>query len=1455
MSNTIVRIAMITTIMLCMATMYTYANAVVVTPEIDIQVGDAYARAAKNGLTWTVGNSAMQLKFQSVKGDFRLVGFQNKLYKGVSDYVDPGIAAAPFLAENRGGFQTDIVWAKSLKGQESADPAADNLRLVVKEGDLIGFNVDSHGDANGDNTQWITRVEYEDGEHYVSSEEATLNQGPIWYYCIHKKGTRFLEYLDSVEEASSGVQYNIAGQPIAGSQANPSEAKLERFRCTSTYCPYAEPRFAPLVNATRLHPSSLVGAVRVWRAPKDGSVKISGVARLTGGEVDVEVIRLREQATADAEACGSVSGWRLDNCEAHEVNAGGRPAVRLDVNLSKEALRAHYHVIAYPGASVLRHWVELENAGDAPISLKSPDHFSIRMPSGPLTHYWMFGGDSRANSGLLQSAAVSGSYHKATIGSMTDYYVPWMAMTRQGQNDGWFMAAEYHTAWIFGVDRDTSGHVTVSASLPELAGYELAPGSRVKLPTITLGVFRDSLDDMARRVYDWQYEYMWDFTNDEWYARPQVLCNWYNDVHNLQENFAGRLGDLDMTTADMMRTSGGDLMWDDAGWSESPGIWSPTREGPDFAETNRHMSKSGMKWLLWFCGVPSAGLMDTKVGSWGDFQWRTDGFAGQNLASVEGLFNQVTTFLTKHPRSSFHTCCGGSRYSHTFDVQRYADLNYGSDGGEGEQTNYYLSCLETPDKWMDLVPVLSGKYLPETTRQILSAVPCWHLTSNSQTNRENIEHIRRVYEIYRYLTHEGVAGRRSYVAHPVIKGDVDYYYLQRISQDRKRACIIFKHKAPGEVTIYPRELLVKHKYVVGFDSTKSVSVRTGADLMTNGITITNQPPGELIYLGLPTRPGSGVDKTPPTAPGSVLSRRETSLGHSGSGIYWSPGSDENFVSYYEVRRNDKILGKASTGTFFFDHSPGWDPGAKYAVRTLDGDGNASGWIQAKPAMDEPLTFAALGGHFQEAGREGWCAGTSIDGAGFQPMTFVPPARDPGGDFGGTGNQPGGVEGYWEGAGTARCGRGWQQASTDAQCIRKWIAPRSGTVRILGRAMKEHYRRDKGAALRVRIMQNDLQIWPASGWTEVPVADDFGCPHDVTVTVAAGDAISFVLDRGTDRENDIVAWMPRIVYTDPQNSGDAPREESVVRILCGSRQSYVDSLGNTWRSDGYYSGGHAMRRGNAETGGMITQDDMALYELGREGEDFTYTIPVKPGLYTVRLLFAERKHEWSFERPFNLTINGRQVMRNFDVCQAARGSGRAYARVYRYLVPDESKHLVLRFTGGFDPLRKSSLAMVQAIEILPELKSTVRIDVGADKDHIDWNSYVWSRDVDYQGGKTISSVLPVTQASPTLHDQRLYQTARTGRELIYKIAVPPGLYSVHLKFAELWLSEPGKRPMNIEINGRMFWTNWDPALAAGTIGMAADIRSEDVTPDKDGKITVRIVAAGSNDAILQGLEIE
>ena len=92
-----------------------------------------------------------------------------------------------------------------------------------------------------------------------------------------------------------------------------------------------------------------------------------------------------------------------------------------------------------------------------------------------------------------------------------------------------------------------------------------------------------------------------------------------------------------------------------------------------------------------------------------------------------------------------------------------------------------------------------------------------------------------------------------------------------------------------------------------------------------------------------------------------------------------------------------------------------------------------------------------------------------------------------------------------------------------------IAPEAGTVRILGRAMKEYYRRNEGVPLRVRILRGEAQVWPERDWAVVPVGDLAGASHDVTLAVARGDAIRFVLDKAAKPESAVLAWMLFAAY--------------------------------------------------------------------------------------------------------------------------------------------------------------------------------------------------------------------------------------------------------------------------------------------------------------------------------------
>jgi len=1188
--------------------------------------------------------------------------------------------------------------------------------------------------------------------------------------------------------------------------------------------------------------------------------------------------------------------WTIESGDAQEAVVGGRPAAQLNLTLKSRSLRVRLHFTAFPGTSIVRQWMEVEDIGSEAVVLNAPEQMRLSLhddSQAPCTNYWMTGGTSKPDQGVLKQAPVGAAYQNSVAANRTEKFTPWMALLRPGSSgDGLFVSTDSLSDWSISAERADGGAVGLAVSLPSFANRQLAPGARAELPLLTFGVFVGGLDGMGKEVYDWQYQYLWDYTNPDYYARTQYSVPWFYCSRNLQEQFAARLGGLDMAGADQCRAVGFEMLWDDAGWAKYPkpsvpdayaNVFAPSYEGPDFSQKKRYLGKMGLHSIFWFMGRPSPGIMDAKINSWGDFQWRTDSVGAFKPDSEKVFRDNIRSFLDQHPKSSFHTCDGGSRYAHNFEIQRFADLNMLSDLGRGDEANYYFSYLDTPDKWMDVLEPYATpiqRYKPATSRQTLTMIPFWC----NELDPADSEFLRRDIELYHYLLSEGVAGRWSYVFHPQVTGDKEHYYFQRTSHDLRKACIILRHQAPGEVVIYPHGLLPDEQYVVGFDSTAATTTRSGADLMEKGIAIKDQKPGELVFLNLPGRPGTTADGSIPSEPGNPSKHFESNLGHPGVGIYWSPGTDKRSVSYYEVRRGSKILGKTSIGNYYFDHAPGWDPAADYAVRTVNGGGKASPWKTASLVESEPLAFSALGGHFAEQGRDGWGAESTTAGDGgvkFHPMSFVRPIKNPAADIwsggggtpnqteetwlrqeghvyggGGTPNQTGGAEGYWAaGGGEARVGRGWQQGWPAACCARVWTASQAGTVRVVGRVFKEYYRQKFGSPLHVYIANGDQRVWPADGTSaEIRPNDLVGASHDFTLEVKAGDKLRFVLEPGSEQpDNDIIAWMPKITYASNEAASKAPG--TVVRLLCGSSADSTDSCGNVWSKDSFFKGGIPTVVKDEIAEALPTSKDMGLYQSGREGEDFTYAIPVKPGLYTLRLKFAETERQWFYERPINLVVNGQKALVDFDVCRAAHGKNRAFDKSFHSIVPDEQGFINLRLSGGAGPLRTASKAQLRAIEVVPELKPKIRIDCGADSEFIDWNSDIWSADTFAEGGHSIQSDAAVTQASPTVYDQRLYQTARSGKSFAYAIPVPPGLYTIQLKFAELWLKALGKRPMDIAINGQMVRKGWDPAQAAGELGMAAGIRVGDIAPDKDGKIVIRVSAAGAEDAILQAIEIE
>ena len=497
--------------------------------------------------------------------------------------------------------------------------------------------------------------------------------------------------------------------------------------------------------------------------------------------------------------------WTLEGVDARQVNEGGRPAVELVLTLRRRDLRVGVHLLALPRTPIIRQWMELENTGKDTLKFDPAKSHLFAMDlrgnegASLAKHYWMTG----SGEGAMGSAEIGGPYHHKLAGSMSYQFVPWVGLTRKSDaTEGMFAALEYLGAWEILIDRDATGPIRLTLRTPDInAGLALAAGERLRMPKVTLGAFRDNLDDMGRRLYDWQYEYQWSYTTDEYYALTLWPTIWWGDSHNLQQTFAGWLAWMDMTWPDMMREAGVDMLWDDAGWSEAPDpatwpaggygrVFNSTHQGPDFSRTLRYLSKTGTKWVAWFAGNNPRAYMENKVGAWGDFQWRTDGIGGFDLKSDQAWREKITGFLRAHPRSTLQTCNGGSTASHMFDVQSYAHNNYFSDGRIPDKTNHYYSYLDPPDRWSDIITSYETSVrrakgekdfdFRDTSRSVLTMTPTWmgltpgKLQPGAATPDilvpGELDEIRQNTETYHYLLREGVAGRWSSVFHPAGRG-------------------------------------------------------------------------------------------------------------------------------------------------------------------------------------------------------------------------------------------------------------------------------------------------------------------------------------------------------------------------------------------------------------------------------------------------------------------------------------------------------------------------------------------------------------------------------------------------------------------------------------------------------------------------------------------------------------
>ena len=320
-------------------------------------------------------------------------------------------------------------------------------------------------------------------------------------------------------------------------------------------------------------------------------------------------------------------------------------------------------------------------------------------------------------------------------------------------------------------------------------------------------------------------------------------------------------------------------------------------------------------------------------------------------------------------------------------------------------------------------------------------------------------------------------------------------------------------------------------------------------------------------------------------------------------------------------------------------------------------------------------------------------------------------------------------------------------------------------------------------------------------------------------------------------------------------GPPPGDE--VRILAGATRSFVDHAGKLWSADAWSTGGTAMKSPAQHFWRTLDPD---FYRTSRQGQ-FRYDIPLKKGVYELRLHFAETTYGpestgtgGEGSRIMRVRANGVTLLNGFDIAADAGASRTADVKVFPGIEPAKDGILHLEFDG-----EDGRQAELSAIEITPGVRGQVRPLrlLARQSPYYDNDSQWWSPDNYFEGGQIAAYPTPVSGTD----DPELYQTERWGN-FSYAIPVAPGKYSVWLHFAARHAdgaSSPSfengghaGRVFNVFCNGKVLLQDFDLPEEASQSDIVIR-KFTGLEPNAQGKLLLNFVPVEGY-ASVAGIEI-
>ncbi len=304
----------------------------------------------------------------------------------------------------------------------------------------------------------------------------------------------------------------------------------------------------------------------------------------------------------------------------------------------------------------------------------------------------------------------------------------------------------------------------------------------------------------------------------------------------------------------------------------------------------------------------------------------------------------------------------------------------------------------------------------------------------------------------------------------------------------------------------------------------------------------------------------------------------------------------------------------------------------------------------------------------------------------------------------------------------------------------------------------------------------------------------------------------------------------------------------LRILAGyNGKPQIDSAGAVWQSDQFFENGGTWKR---PSGSIARTSDPMLFEHWRNG-DFSYQIPLRPGIYELHLYFISADPNASTPPTFSVVVNGNVLLSAFDISSDAMGPNIADERVFRDISPAADGFLHLAFES------ERSTAALNAIEILPGLphqQLPIRV-VMQPTSFTDHSGNEWHPDDYYYGGYTSKRNLEIS-GTP---DSDLYDGERYGN---FTYAIPVDTrdrYTLILHFAETYFGPnasgvggTGSRVFRVLCNGKTLLDNFDIYKEVGNLH-ALTKTFYHLKPTPQGKLNITFEPIVNN-ATISAIEV-